>query len=468
MTLAPPAPPHCGSRELFVRRSRIAAPAAEVFRWHARPGAIERLTPPWERIAVVERTGGIENGARVALRMGSGPFAVRWVAEHRDYVEGQQFRDVQVSGPFARWEHTHRMAPEGPGTCVLEDCIEYALPLGALGALIGNRLARRRLARTFDYRHRVTAQDMAAHARTGGRDMKVVVSGSSGLIGSALVPFLTTGGHQVVRLVRNGGGRRAGTVQWDPTAGTIDTAALEGIDAVVHLAGESVFGRWTAEKKARIYSSRVDGTRTLVQALTALKNPPRTLVTASAIGYYGDRDADVVDEDSAPGAGFLADVVREWEAAAQPAAAAGIRVVNLRFGVVLSPKGGALATMLPAFKLGAGGPIGNGQQYTSWIAIDDVIGTILYALTTPTLAGPVNVVAPTPVTNREFGTTLGRVLSRPAFLPMPAFVLKLIFGEMAEEVLLASTRVEPHRLRQSGYEFRFPELEGALRHLLGK
>jgi uncharacterized protein (TIGR01777 family) len=456
------------SGELFVRRTRIAAPAADVFAWHARPGALERLTPPWERVEVLEKHGGIENGARVVLRMGSFPLTTRWVAEHRDYVEGEQFRDVQIAGPFARWEHTHRITPDGAAACYLEDAIEYALPFGAVGALGGGAMVRRRLARMFEYRHRVTAQDIAAHARAGGRTMKVLVTGASGLIGSALVPLLTTGGHDVLRLVRNGGKRRADTVQWDPVKGTIDAAAIEGVDAVVHLAGESVAGRWTAAKKAGIYGSRVDGTRVLVRALTGLARPPKVLVAASAIGYYGDRGADVVDEDSAPGAGFLAEVAREWEAATQAAAARGIRAVNLRFGVVLSPAGGALATMLPLFRLGAGGPVGSGDQYMSWVALDDAIGAILHALTTPPLSGPVNVVAPNPVTNREFTKTLGRVLSRPAVIPMPAFVVKLAFGEMGESLLLASTRVEPHRLKETGYPFRFPELEGALRHLLGK
>ena len=460
--------PAAPSGELFVRRSRIAAPAADVFRWHARPGAFERLAPPWERVAVVERTGGIEDGARVVLRMGAGPLTVRWVAEHRDYVEGEQFRDVQVSGPFARWEHTHRVVPDGPEACYLTDCIEYALPFGALGALVAGGSARRRLARTFAYRHRVTAQDVAAHARAGGREMKVLVTGSSGLIGSALTPLLTTGGHTVVRLVRDAGKRRPGTVAWDPGSGVIDTAALEGFDAVVHLAGENISGRWTAEKKARIRDSRVEGSRHLVRALTGLARPPKTLVAASAIGFYGNRDADLVDEDSAPGAGFLADVVREWEAATRSAAARGIRVVNLRFGVVLSAAGGALATMLPPFRFGFGGPVGSGEQYMSWIAIDDAIGAVLHALLTPTLSGAVNAVAPNPVTNAEFAKTLGRVVSRPAFLPLPAFAVRLAFGEMGEELLLASTRVEPHRLKESGYEFRFPALEGALRHVLGR
>lgn len=465
----PPRPAAPASTEVFVRRSRLAAPAAEVFRWHARPGALERLTPPWERIRVLSRSGGIEDGARVTLRMGTGPLAVRWTAEHRDYVDGVQFRDVQVSGPFTHWEHTHRVTPDGPAGAYLEDRITYVLPFGALGALGGGALARRRLERTFAYRHRVTAQDIAAHARLGGRHMKILVTGSSGLIGSQLVPFLTTGGHAVVRLVRDGTGKPDGTVVWDPEKGTIDRAALEGLDAVVHLAGENIAGgRWTAAKKARIYSSRVDGTRLLVEALAGLKRPPRTLIAASAIGYFGHRNDDILDEDSASGGGFLADVVREWEAATQPAAQAGMRVVNLRFGIVLSAAGGALATMLPPFRLGLGGPIGSGEQFMSWIAIDDVIGAVLHALASADLSGPVNTVAPNPVTNREFATTLGRVLSRPALLPLPAFAVKLLFGEMGEELLLSSTRVQPERLKQSGYEFRFPELEGALRHVLGR
>jgi len=469
MSGAPSARAATRSRELFVHRSRIAAPAAEVFRWHARPGALERLTPPWERVTVVERRGGIENGGRVVLRMGRGPFASRWVAEHDGYVEGEQFRDVQVAGPFAAWEHTHRVVPAELAACHLEDCIAYALPLGPLGALIGGPVVRSRLARMFAYRHRVTAQDLAAHARVGGRTMKILVSGSSGLIGSALIPFLTTGGHDVARLVRRADARGPGTVQWDPAAGTIDAAGLEGFDAVVHLAGENIAGgRWTAAKKARIRDSRVGGTRTLVQVLTRLERPPATFVSASAVGYYGNRGAEPVDETSARGAGFLADVVDEWEAATRPAGERGIRVVNLRFGVVLSGAGGALATMLPVFRLAAGGPIGAGTQYMSWVAIDDVIGTILHALATPALSGPVNTVAPAAVTNREFATTLGRVLSRPALLPLPAFVVKLAFGEMGEELLLAGNRVIPRRLQESGYEFRFPELEGALRHVLGR
>lgn len=298
--------------------------------------------------------------------------------------------------------------------------------------------------------------------------MKIAVTGSSGLVGSALVRFLTTGGHQVTRLVRTRP-KPAGTdVHWDPVAGNVDAAGLEGLDGVVHLAGENIAGRWTAAKKASIRDSRVKGTRLLADALARLSQPPKVLVCASAMGYYGDRGEELLREESAPGSGFLADTCREWEAAAGPAAQKGIRVVHLRIGVVLSPAGGALARMLPPFKLGGGGKIGSGKQYMSWISIDDLVGVIHHALATDSLRGAVNTVAPQPVTNLEFTKTLGRVLGRPTVFPMPTFAARLAFGEMADELLLASTRVDATRLTSSGYAFRYPELEGALRHLLGK
>ncbi|MBI3328961.1 MAG: TIGR01777 family protein, partial [Nitrospinae bacterium] len=248
--------------------------------------------------------------------------------------------------------------------------------------------------------------------RRGGLPMNVVVTGSSGLIGSALVSFLVSGGHRVTRLVRSRARPGDAEVQWDPAAGTLETAGLEGLDAVVHLAGENIAaGRWTAERKARIRDSRVKGTQFLCDTLTRLAQPPKALVCASAIGYYADRGEEILREESPPGLGFLAEVCRAWEAAAAPAAQKGVRVVHLRIGVVLSPAGGALAKMLTPFKMGLGGRVGSGRQYMSWIALDDLVGVIHHALTTDTLQGPVNAVAPRPVTNLEFTTTVGGVLS---------------------------------------------------------
>lgn len=292
--------------------------------------------------------------------------------------------------------------------------------------------------------------------------MKILISGSTGLVGSHLLPYFEKQGHTVIRLTRKGPG-----IIWDPEAGTISTPAMEGFDAVIHLAGESIAkGRWNDAKKKRIRESRVRGTQILCQALAQLKAPPKTLICASAIGYYGSRDAETLTESSAPGHDFLAEVCQAWEASTRSALQRGIRVVNLRFGVILSAKGGALGTMLTPFKLGMGGKIGTGQQYMSWITLDDVLGVVQYALENESLRGPVNTVAPQPVTNEQFTQTLGQVLSRPTLFPMPAFAARLAFGEMADALLLSSQKVEPALLHQGGFAFRYPNLEGALKHLL--
>lgn len=297
--------------------------------------------------------------------------------------------------------------------------------------------------------------------------LRILVTGSTGFIGSALVPFLSADGHRVGCLIRTLPRKGKAEFQWGPETGFIDTSHLEGVHGVVHLAGENIASdRWTAEKKARIRDSRVDGTRLLSDALAGLKQPPKVLVCASAIGYYGDRGDELLTEDSAPGAGFLAEVCRDWEAATKSAEQKGIRVVHLRFGMVLSPTGGAMAKLLPPFKKGLGGVLGTGQQYVSWITLDDLLGVILHALTTEALQGPVNAVTPNPVTNRELTRTLGRLLGRMTIFPMPAAAARLVFGELADALLLASQRVQPTRLVATGYDFRYPELEGAIRHLL--
>ncbi|MDT4968943.1 MAG: uncharacterized protein QOJ64_3680 [Acidobacteriota bacterium] len=299
--------------------------------------------------------------------------------------------------------------------------------------------------------------------------MRILVSGSTGLVGSALIRSLESKDHEIVRLVRSTPVKGANESFWNPENGTLAADQLEGLDAVVHLAGESIAeGRWTAEKKARIRESRLKGTRLLSDTLGQLKRKPGVLVSASAVGFYGSRGDEVLDEHSASGSDFLAEVCREWELATQPAALADVRVVNMRLGVILSGDGGALPKMLRPFKMGVGGKLGSGKQYLSWIALDDVVGVIEHAIANDELRGPVNTVAPEPVTNYKFTKSLGHVLSRPTIFPVPAFAARLLFGEMADATLLASQRAVPTRLNESGYSFRYPDLEGALRHALNK
>ncbi|QRN95105.1 TIGR01777 family oxidoreductase [Archangium violaceum] len=458
-----------GKSQVFEARSQMPVDAEAVFAWHAREGAFQRLTPPWEPVEVEEKQGdGIREGTRVVLRMNLGPVPLRWVARHTRYVPGSLFQDVQESGPFARWVHTHRMWDEPSGGTVLEDEVEYALPVGALGRVVGGGYARHRLERMFAYRHAVTREDLRRHAAFAGREpLTVAVSGTSGLVGSALVPFLTTGGHRVRRLVR--GQPEAGDIAWAPGQGEMDLVALEGVDAVVHLAGAPIAdGRWTEERKALIRRSRVEGTRVLCESLARLARPPRVLVSASAMGFYGNRGDEVLTESSTSGEGFLADVTREWEAATAPAEQAGIRVVHLRLGVVLSSRGGALAKMLPAFQAGGGGRIGDGRQWMSWVSLEDVIGLVHFALFDEGLRGPVNAVAPNAVRQAELARTLGQVLSRPALVPLPASAVRTLFGEMGQETLLLSAHLRPEAAERQGFTFIHPTLEQALRFTLGK
>ncbi len=298
--------------------------------------------------------------------------------------------------------------------------------------------------------------------------MKILITGSTGLVGTALIDSLETNGHQVLRLVRRTPRNAATEIEWHPEQGRVaNQDAFEGLDAAVHLAGESVAeGRWTPEKKARIRESRVQGTALLAETLAKLERPPRVFASASAIGIYGNRGDEVLAEESAPGKGFLAGVCCEWEQATAVAEEIGIRVAHLRFGIVLSSKGGALAKLLTPFKLGAGGKIGNGKQWMSWIAIDDVIAAIHKVISADDMNGAVNLVAPNPVTNAELTETLGRVLERPTLLNVPAFAARIAFGEMADALLLSSARVQPVKLLESGYVFKHTQLEGALRHIL--
>jgi uncharacterized protein len=457
--------------EIFEKSVRLPVSAEEAFAWHERPGALERLTPPWEEFEILERRGeGVQPGARVRLRTRNGPLRFCWEAEHRDYEFGRRFTDVASRGPFARWEHAHEFEPLPDGGSVMRDRVEYALPGGALGRALAGGWTRRRMEALFAYRHATTRGDLRFaldHARCG--PMRVLVSGASGLVGAALVPFLRTQGHRVLRLVRRAP-ESADEVKWNPDSGRLDLAAADEIDAVVHLAGAGIAdARWTAERRREIRDSRVVATRALAETLASLPRPPRVVVGGSAIGFYGDGGDAWLDETSPAGSGFLAELTRAWEAAWAPLDRAGTRRVYLRTGVVLSSRGGALAKLLTPFRLGLGGRVGNGNQWWSWISIDDQLGAIGHALATDSVRGPLNAVAPMPVTSFEFARTLGRVLGRPSALPAPAWALRAALGRgLADEALLASQRARPATLAATGYRFRHEKLEAALRHVLGR
>ncbi|MFW6040168.1 MAG: TIGR01777 family oxidoreductase [Gemmatimonadota bacterium] len=460
--------------EIIRIASEQAASPEDVWDWHARPGAMSRLLPPWERIEVVRADPGLAEGTRVTVRMGWGPCGVEWVSEHLAPDPPHAFADCQVEGPFARWRHRHLFSSLEGGGCEIEDRVEYELPLEPLAGLVAGRRLRDRIERGLAYRHRVLSRDFERHRRAALRPgLRVAVSGASGMIGGELSRVLSTAGHEPVALERPASerpGAAGASIAWDIGAGTIDRAALEGLDAVVHLAGEPIAGdRWTPERKERILDSRVEGTRLLSEALAALENPPDVLVCASAIGLYGDRGDVRLEETAAPGDGVLPRVVRAWEEAADPARDAGIRVVHLRLGLVLWPAGGALERLLLPMRAGLGGRLGDGRQVWSWVTLDDVIGVALHVIGHDDVSGPVNVTAPNPVSNAEFTAVLARVLNRPAFLPAPAVALRTLLGpEMADELLLASARAAPAELERTGYAFTDPVLEPALRHMLGR
>jgi uncharacterized protein len=448
----------------FERSVRIERPVEEVFAWHERPAALQRLTPPWEHIDVLEQQGGIRDGARVSARVRFGPMKLRWELEHSDYAPPVQFRDVQRSGPFSHWEHWHRFEAAGANVSVLTDRIRFEPRGGAFGRW-GSAIVLGRLERLFRYRHAVTKADLELEPARAGT---VLISGASGLLGSGLVPYLRTQGWRVYRLVRRAP-RAADEVAWSPADGRVAWPEGVAIDAVVHLAGENIAGgRWTAARKQAILASRVEGTRAMVAALAQATPRPRVLVSASAAGVYGNTGDNEATEDTPAADDFLGRVCQAWEAEAASARDLGVRTVALRSGVVLSAGGGALKKMLPAFRCGVGGPIGNGRQWMSWIALDDWLDVCRRALVDEEMSGVVNVVAPTPVRNAEFVATLGRVLRRPTSLRVPAAVLRLGLGELADAALLSSSRLGPALLQQRGHRFRFPELEAALRHSLGR
>ncbi|HET9890357.1 MAG TPA: TIGR01777 family oxidoreductase [Mycobacterium sp.] len=443
--------------------SVVDAPITEVFDWYARPGAFGRLSPPWQPMRLVTEAASLRDG-RATLAL---PGGLRWVAVHQPdgYDPPRRFVDTIGGDGLAalpariavRWRHIHEFEDLGGNRTRVIDRVETPVPAALLRPM-------------FDYRHRQLADDLAAHrlaAENGLRPLTIAVTGSSGLVGSALTAFLSTGGHRVIQLVRRSA-RGDDERRWNPD--DPDPGLFDGIDAVVHLAGASIAGRFTDKHRRAIRDSRIGPTRRLAELLGRSEPRPGVLISASAIGYYGyDRGDESLTEDSGRGDGFLADVVADWEEATTPAEQAGVRVVRVRTGIVQSPAGGTLKLMRPLFSAGLGGRLGDGRQWLSWIGIDDLVDVYHRALWDSTLSGPVNAVAPQPVRNSEYTATLAAVLHRPAVLPVPSLGPRLLLGgQGARELACASQRVAPAKLAAAAHRFRQPDLDQALRHLLGR
>jgi uncharacterized protein (TIGR01777 family) len=441
--------------------SVIDHPSDEVFAWHARPGAIHRLIPPWQPMTAVQEAASLADG-RAVLGL---PGGLRWYAQHdlAAYDPPHRFADDLTAGGIRswptlvtrRWRHTHEFADRGDGTTLLTDTVDTPVPARALRS-------------TFVYRHRQTADDLAAHrtaAEQGMTPMTVAVTGATGLVGTALCAFLSTGGHRVIRLTRSPGAGPDARL-WDPEDPSPDL--LIGVDAVVHLAGESIAGRFSDHHKTEIRSSRIGPTRRLAE-IAANTEGIKVFVSASAIGFYGyDRGDTELTEDSSRGEGFLADVVSDWESATAPAAEAGLRVVQVRTGIVQAARGGTLALLKPLFSVGLGGKLGSGRQWLSWIGIDDLTDIYHRALYDQRLSGPVNAVGPDPVRNVDYTAALAQVQHRPAVLRVPSFGPRLLLGaEGVRELAEASQRVSPTKLLGVGHRFRHRSVSDALAHQLG-
>ena len=450
--------------EIYERSKSLPHAIEWVFAWFERPAAFYRQIPPRERIETLEHFGSIRDGDRAKLRMRVGPLSIHLAIQHEEFRPPSEFGNRQTAGPHRSLRHRHLFRATGESSCEMTDRV-YCEP-NRIVALAGRAGLRNKVERSLDFCQERVLRDLDRHAFAPAQPLRVLITGASGMIGSTLTVFLESGGHEVVRLVRRPPASDS-EVAWDPTSGNIDTAALEGFDAVIHLAGENIAaGRWTKARRRSIRESRVASTELLCSALQRVKQPPSVLLIASAVGFYGETE-EPVDESAPVGEGFLAEVTAAWEKAAEPARVAGIRVVHARLGVVLSPLSGLLGRLLPVFNIGAGGAVGNGRQPMSWIGLEDAIGALHFLMINERAQGPINVVAPTATTNREFTHVLAKVLQRPALAPMPNIAIRALFGEMGDELMLKGQAAVPAQLTDLGFPWLEPSLDGALRWELG-
>lgn len=458
----------------YAHTAEYAHPVNEVWAWYDSPGAFRRIMPEWEGITPVQ-AGALKDGERTKFKVSIGPIKRMWVARHHGVVSGEVFNDVMEKGPFGAWDHEHKFVPKSPTSSTIEDTIQWRLPLHPLTFWTAPFTVKGRMDQMFAFRTLRVQNDLeriAAFAHLPRQ--RVLISGSTGLIGLQLCAFLAAAGHSITRLVRPStqlpsDAKGDDVVVWNDQTGEVVSGDLNGFDTVIHLAGAGIGDkRWSKARKALIESSRTVPTHHLASLLAGLDQPPKAFLCGSAIGFYGNRGDEALTESSSPGTNFLADVCQAWESAAQPAVDAGIRTVWLRTGLVITPMGGVLQKLLLPAKLGAGGPVGNGRQQYSWISLDDQIYAIHHLMMTDACEGVFNLTAPEPLPQKRFAKTLGKVLRRPAFAPLPGFVLKVMLGEMAQGLVLDGQRVLPERLEASGYKFQHRELEACLRQCLGR
>ena len=474
---------------IFERVVDLPACIEACFAYHERPAALKRLIPPWESVTILRSDNSLTPGSEVLLNSRILGLSLRWLARHETLERPKLFVDKQVYGPFSSWRHEHRFEPLEGNRTQLIDHVEYQLPFGRLGNLLGHSFIKRKLNAMFAYRHRLTRQDLefgnavASASPDFAGPKTIAVSGSHGLIGSHVVSLLSVLGHHVIRLERPStrdkfatkkevnhfasATNRVTSTVWNPQLGLADPQLCDGIDAVIHLAGKGIADqRWTTATKADLVRSRVDATKLLSRQLSELPNPPKAFISASGVGIYGNRGEVELEESESANQDFLGQLAQRWEQAANPLADCGSRVCFGRLGIVLSPKGGALAKMLSLFRWALGGRMGSGKQYWSWIGHEDASSAFVWLALNSACHGPYNFVAGS-MTNQDFTKCLATALSRPALLPVPDWALRTAMGEMADGLMLNSTRALGNRLQSSGYPMRQTDLLQAMQELLG-
>jgi uncharacterized protein len=455
--------------EHFEKSSIMPCTSEALYAFHLNPGAFERLNFPWSSAQVVSRTAGVENGSEVFLKIPVAPLIFQtWAFRHEGVIPKKQFQDRAFKGPIRSWFHTHSFSPLGENESALNDAIEYDFQISPPYL---KRYVHHMLQRGFEYRHEVTRNSVADHREVleGGKaPHTILITGSTGLVGSALAAYFSSGGHSVrVLLRKEDASCPYRSFLWDPHKQSIDLQCFEGVDTIIHLSGASIAdGRWTNQRKQVLWESRIDSTAFLIESIRDSESLPKTLIVASAIGIYGTTPLKEVDESSEPGSGFLADLVGAWEKATIPAKELGIRTVNARFGVVLDPRGGILKKLLPLFRLGLGGPVGDGTHYLSWISMEDLLSSMSTLVESP-IEGGVNIVSPSSCTYNDFVAALSSVLHRPRLLRVPRKAITTLFGEMGEETVFSNQRAVPSILHSIGFKFRYPDVGSALSMSLG-